>query len=217
MPALELDTGLHVAGTVRSAGIPVRLDNARLLVARIRRPDGSEFIRRAARGDQGRAPGSWSLALEPHDVRQAGTYGVQIVVTWADERHQTFPAYPTPVDIGLRQGIVADPLRITGVRALPGPTASGTRAADPVLDPPDPQHRGVPTAGAATPKNDSHITYQVAGRRSADGWELDVAGIGVTHVTDLDQAAQEVRNYLEAELNIDSSGATVTITLADAN
>ena len=54
-------------------------------------------------------------------------------------------------------------------------------------------------------------TYEVRARHWAHGWELHIDQIGVTQVRTLDKAEQQVRDYLETLLDIDTSDATITI------
>lgn len=53
--------------------------------------------------------------------------------------------------------------------------------------------------------------YTVTARRWEGGWELHIDGVGVTQCRTLDQADQEVRDYIETLTDKDASAATVTI------
>ena len=57
------------------------------------------------------------------------------------------------------------------------------------------------TAGAQS------ATYTVHAVRWEGGWELHVDGVGVTQVAQLSKAAQQVRNYLETEFEVDTIDA----------
>jgi predicted XRE-type DNA-binding protein len=54
-------------------------------------------------------------------------------------------------------------------------------------------------------------TYNVRAKHWAHGWELHIDQIGVTQVRTLDKAEQQVRDYLETLLDIDTRGAAVVI------
>lgn len=56
-------------------------------------------------------------------------------------------------------------------------------------------------------------SYEVTAKRWTGGWELQVDGVGVTQVRTLDNAEQQVRDYLETEdENLDASAATIVVT-----
>lgn len=55
------------------------------------------------------------------------------------------------------------------------------------------------------------MTYNVRARHWAGGWELHIDQIGVTQVRTLERAEQQVRDYLETLLDIDTSEAEVVI------
>ena len=54
-------------------------------------------------------------------------------------------------------------------------------------------------------------TYHVRAKHWAGGWELHIDQVGVTQVRTLDRAEQQVRDYLETLLDIDTSDAEVLI------
>lgn len=54
-------------------------------------------------------------------------------------------------------------------------------------------------------------TYRVRAKHWAGGWELHIDQVGVTQVRVLDRAEQQVRDYLETLLDIDTSDAEVVI------
>ena len=54
-------------------------------------------------------------------------------------------------------------------------------------------------------------TYMARAVRWDEGWELHVDGVGVTQVTTLDRAVQQVRDFVETDLEIDASDAEVVI------
>lgn len=54
-------------------------------------------------------------------------------------------------------------------------------------------------------------TYDVRARHWSGGWELHIEGVGVTQVRTLENAARQVRDYLETLLDIDASRVTIAI------
>lgn len=54
-------------------------------------------------------------------------------------------------------------------------------------------------------------TYTVEAKRWSGGWELHIAGEGVTQVRTLDKAAGQVRDYLETLHGRDMSDATIVV------
>lgn len=55
-------------------------------------------------------------------------------------------------------------------------------------------------------------TYTVRAKRWAHGWELHIAGVGVTQSRNLGEAEQIVRDYIETLTDTDTAGDQVTIT-----
>lgn len=55
------------------------------------------------------------------------------------------------------------------------------------------------------------MTYTVSARRWRGGWELDIAGEGVTQVRTLDKAVAQVRDYLSTLHDADFSAAEVEV------
>ncbi len=53
--------------------------------------------------------------------------------------------------------------------------------------------------------------YDVRAVRWAQGWELHVAGVGVTHCRTLEDAERHVRLFVETLHGVDASSDTVTI------
>jgi hypothetical protein len=53
--------------------------------------------------------------------------------------------------------------------------------------------------------------YTVRAKRWSGGWELHIDQIGVTQVRTLDKAEQQVRDYVETLLDIDTSGAEIVV------
>jgi antitoxin component HigA of HigAB toxin-antitoxin module len=72
-------------------------------------------------------------------------------------------------------------------------------------------HHGRATAAANKSKSMIKRTYKVSTRRWSGGWELHVAGEGVTQVRTLDKADRQVRDYLETLHDADFSDAVVTV------
>jgi DNA-directed RNA polymerase specialized sigma24 family protein len=54
-------------------------------------------------------------------------------------------------------------------------------------------------------------TYTVRAKRWSGGWELHIDQIGVTQVRTLDKAEQQVRDYVETLLDIDTSGVEIVV------
>lgn len=54
-------------------------------------------------------------------------------------------------------------------------------------------------------------TYQVRARRWSGGWELHIADIGVTQVSTLARAEQQVRDYLETLYDVDVSDVEIDV------
>lgn len=54
-------------------------------------------------------------------------------------------------------------------------------------------------------------TYNVAAKRWAHGWELDIDGVGVTQSRTLATAEGMVRDYLETLLEVDTEDAQIII------
>jgi len=85
-----------LTGTILNGTTPVDLTTATAVVAHIERYDGSVLSRVVTLGNQTTAPGTWSLAwvaaVPPAvaDLSVAGTYAVEIEVTWPTNRPQTF-------------------------------------------------------------------------------------------------------------------------------
>lgn len=71
--------------------------------------------------------------------------------------------------------------------------------------PGDPAHE-VPTGRVV-----AVTTYTAHAVRWDEGWELHVDGVGVTQVSTLDRAVQQVRDFVETDLEIDASDAEVVI------
>ena len=55
-------------------------------------------------------------------------------------------------------------------------------------------------------------TYEVKARRWKHGWELYIAGIGVTQSRSLAEAETMVRDYIETLTGVDASGSQVVVT-----
>jgi DNA-directed RNA polymerase specialized sigma24 family protein len=55
-------------------------------------------------------------------------------------------------------------------------------------------------------------TYEVTARRWKRGWELHIAGIGVTQSRTLAEAERMVRDYIETLTGVDPSDAQVVVT-----
>lgn len=55
-------------------------------------------------------------------------------------------------------------------------------------------------------------TYTVRAKRWAHGWELHIAGVGVTQSRNLGEAEQIVRDYIETLTDHDTADDLVTIT-----
>ena len=62
---------------------------------------------------------------------------------------------------------------------------------------------------------DEPIIYRARATRWDGGWELHVEGVGVTQVSSLDTAEQQVRDYIETEMGLDTTGAEIAIDKAD--
>ncbi|GAA3052010.1 MULTISPECIES: hypothetical protein [Actinomycetes] len=58
-------------------------------------------------------------------------------------------------------------------------------------------------------------TYEVDARRWSGGWELHIVDVGVTQCRTLDQAEDQVRDYLETLTDEDCSDAVVEIVARD--
>lgn len=54
-------------------------------------------------------------------------------------------------------------------------------------------------------------TYHVTAKPWEQGWELHIEGVGVTQVTNLAHAEQRVRDYIETELDVDTSDADIVM------
>jgi DNA-directed RNA polymerase specialized sigma subunit len=55
-------------------------------------------------------------------------------------------------------------------------------------------------------------TYEVKARRWKHGWELHIAGMGVTQSRSLAEAETMVRDYIETLTGVDASGSQVVVT-----
>lgn len=64
-----------------------------------------------------------------------------------------------------------------------------------------------PSAG----KDDHQVKYEVEARRWEHGWELHVAGVGVTQSRTLDAAERTVRDYIESLTGADCAAADIVI------
>jgi hypothetical protein len=82
------DTYPPLVGNVQNAGIPVDLTGAEQVLVYIRRPDGSVLVKIPALGG---TIGAWSANWYLDDLSIAGTYNVEVEVTWAQGAIQTFP------------------------------------------------------------------------------------------------------------------------------
>ena len=54
-------------------------------------------------------------------------------------------------------------------------------------------------------------SYTVRARRWSGGWELHIPGAGVTQVSSLARAKDQVRDYLATLYDLDASGVEVTV------
>jgi hypothetical protein len=54
-------------------------------------------------------------------------------------------------------------------------------------------------------------TYSVRARRWSGGWELHIAGVGVTQVSTLARAVPQVRDYLETLYDVDVTDVEVDV------
>ena len=54
-------------------------------------------------------------------------------------------------------------------------------------------------------------TYHVTAKPWKGGWELHIDGVGVTQVVNLSRAEQQVRDYIETDLEVDVSNAAIVI------
>lgn len=77
----------NLTGTCKNRDTPVDLTASTAVVAHIKRPDDT-LINRAATREAG--VGEWSLAWAADDLNDAGTYVVEIEVTWDGGLPQTF-------------------------------------------------------------------------------------------------------------------------------
>jgi hypothetical protein len=60
-------------------------------------------------------------------------------------------------------------------------------------------------------------TYNVTAKPWEDGWELHIEGVGVTQSTELENAEQAARDYIETLTDTDISADTVVIVPEEAS
>lgn len=77
--------------------------------------------------------------------------------------------------------------------------------------------RGPEGTGAenARPVADERITYRARAIRWEEGWELDVEGVGVTHLDALEDAESAVSDYIKTAMGVDTTGAEIVIEEVD--
>ena len=63
----------------------------------------------------------------------------------------------------------------------------------------------------ATEKADAPTRHAVTAQRWAEGWELHIAGVGVTQTRTLATAERQVRDYLATVLDADASNAVIEV------
>lgn len=80
-----------LAGTVTSAGVGVNLSTAASVAVHVKRPDGTIINRAPVLANQTTTPGGWTLTWQAGDLTVTGLYAVEVEVTWAGGRPQTFP------------------------------------------------------------------------------------------------------------------------------
>ena len=65
---------------------------------------------------------------------------------------------------------------------------------------------------APPPRLGGAVTYQVTAKRWEHGWELHIAGVGVTQADTLDTAEKAARDYLAVDLAGQPEDYNVTVT-----